>query len=665
MRHDIFVPPPVNDLEPFVRAGVLGEAEIHVACTLASVDRDAGAEVLLAAALAVRAPLHGSICVDLATIRGTVVSSLESTAQLSTAQSGGEATGEPLSETAAGEADHGPDLASLPWPDPAAWLTRVCDSPLVLVVDESTTRAEVDGRLRPLVVDDGRLYMARYWSLERYVAADLRERSRSSGEHDPNTPVPAAKDLAGSAEREVRRLFDASATPAHPVDDGQLAAALAAVERDFVVISGGPGTGKTTTVARLLAGLVGGLDAQGLERRVALVAPTGKASARMAEAIRAAVGELGGVLSESVVEHLNRLEAVTIHRLLGSGKGGGLRHDRTNRLPHDILIVDEVSMVSLSLMAHLLAAVRPGAKIILVGDPYQLASVEAGSVLGDIVGIGTVDYTGAGPQAPATISAAVRILSTVHRQDTDSAILELAEAIREGRADDVMALLRSGRPDLTWIDPVDPGGRARLVELEDEITDTAGAAVEAARAGDIEGSLRAIGGVKVLCALRRSPGGVEDWNRRVEARLRSQHMIDQAASYPGRPVMVTRNDYLNKVFNGDVGVAVPLDRRYQVWFARAGAVQMVEEVRLDHSVTQWAMSIHKSQGSEFAHAVVALPAQRSRVLTRELLYTGVTRARELLTVVAGEAAIRLAVERRVARASGLHQRLSDAVEDPR
>jgi len=658
VRSDLFVPVSVRELEPFVRAGVLGAAEINVACTFAVADPDAGFEVLLAAALAVRAPLHGSICVDLATVRDTVVSSLESAAQLGTAQSGGEAPEEPEVDLTDDEAGEQPDVLALDWPDPVDWLSRVCESPLVLVADEAAKLGDVDGRLQPIVAEDGRLYLTRYWSLERYVAADLRERSRASTEHEASVSADAPTGSAAAAEREVRRLFDAAATADHPVDQGQLAAALAAVDRDFVVISGGPGTGKTTTVARLLAGLVGGMEEQGVERRIALVAPTGKASARMTEAIRQAVGTLSGVLSEEVVEHLDGLEATTIHRLLGRGTGAGFRHGPADPLPHDILIVDEVSMVSLSLMAHLLAAVRPGAKVILVGDPYQLASVEAGSVLGDMVGIAGVGGVHAEPEPPAAIRDSVRSLSVVHRQGSDSAILELATAIRGGRADDVMALLRSERPDVTWIDPDDTSHKARLVHLEMEITDAAIGSVEAARADEIDRALEAITGVKVLCALHRGPGGVEGWNQRVEGRLRSAGTIGPARSYSGRPVMVTENDYLNEVFNGDVGVAVRVDDRYQVWFERAGGNQMVEEVRLDRSVTQWAMSIHKSQGSEFPHAVVALPPPPSRILTRELLYTGVTRAKDQLTVVAGEAAIRLAVERRVARASGLHLRLT-------
>jgi exodeoxyribonuclease V alpha subunit len=655
----------VHELEPFVRAGILGEAEIHVACTFATASGNTPFEVLLAAALAVRAPLHGSICVDLVTIRDTVVSSLESTAELGTAQSGDEAPETTEADSADGDVEDGGedggDLLALAWPDPLVWLARVRESPLVLVAEAATERGDVEGRLQPLVVDDDRLYLARYWSLERYVAADLRQRSRAARQHDADEATSAPTGVDAVVGREVRRVFEAAATASHPVDRGQLAAALAAVDRDFVVVAGGPGTGKTTTVARLLAGLVGGLDEQGVDRRIALVAPTGKASARMTEAIRRAVGELSGVLSGPVVDRLNGLEAVTIHRLLGRGAGAGFRHGPANPLPHDIVIVDEVSMVSLSLTAHLLAAVRPGAKVILVGDPYQLASVEAGSVLGDIVGLAGVGGTQVEPDPPAAIRDSIRTLGIVHRQGADSAILELATAVREGRADDVMVLLRAERTDLDWIDPDDPGDQARLRRLETAITDAATVAVQAARADDIDAALDAIGGVKVLCARRRGRGGVEDWNQRVEARLRSAGTIGPARSYSGRPVMVTENDYVNEVFNGDVGVAVRRHDRYQVWFPRAGGTQMVEEVRLDRSVTQWAMSIHKSQGSEFPHAVIALPAPPSRILTRELLYTAITRAQQQLTVVAGEPAIRLAVERRVARASGLHHRLAGEV----
>ena len=675
MNREVFVPPQVASLEPFVRAGVLGPTEVNVVCTFANVAPQESPEVLLAAALAVRAPLHGSICVELQTVRERVVSSIESTAQVSTTQAEGESssgsrhTTEIVADDDGGDVPVVPDLASLPWPDADQWLGLVASSPLVRVIDgagfESGTIDPSSEPLRPLVLERGRLYLARYWSLERYVAADLSERSRAASDadgHGGGGPTGGARaDLVAAADAEIRRVFDEAATlDGTEVDRTQLAAALAAVETDFVVISGGPGTGKTTTVARLLAGIVGAMVDSGQMRRIALVAPTGKASARMTEAIRGAVGALGDALSAEVVAHLGAIEATTVHRLLGGGRGSGFRHGHENPIPHDIVIVDEVSMVSLSLMAHLLVAVRPGAKVVLVGDPYQLASVEAGSVLGDVVGVGMGATANADPEPPASIRASVRTLGRVHRQGAESGILELATAIRDGRADDALALLRSEHgddSDVVWIDPGNSAHQPRRDGLESTLLATAGRAVDAARDGDIDAALASINEVKVLCALRRGTEGVEWWNQRIESRLRAEGRIRPSASYSGRPVMVIENDYINGVFNGDVGVAVRSGARYQVWFERAEGNKMVEEVRLDRSVTQWAMSIHKSQGSEFPHAVVALPPPPSRILTRELLYTAVTRAKGRVTLVASEASVRAAIGRQIARASGLYGRL--------
>jgi exodeoxyribonuclease V alpha subunit len=648
MTMSTFVPDAVRSLAAFVEAGVLGATEVNATCTFASAVGETHPDVLLAAALAVRAPLHGSICVDLQTIRDTVVSALEAVGRTG---DDGESFVGPSTEV---DPTVLPNVAHLAWPDPAGWLEQVSASALVAPVDGPA------GLLHPLVVDGGRLYLTRYWSLERYVAADLRYRSSA-----------ASQGLGEVAEAEVRRIFEVSAAArGHEVDPGQLAAALAAVERDFVVISGGPGTGKTTTVAQLLAGLVGAFTQMGVDRRISLVAPTGKAAMRMTEAIRGAVAGLGEVISSEVAAQLGSLEATTIHRLLGRADGGAFRHGPSDPLPQDILIVDEVSMVSLSLVAHLLAAVRPGAKVVLVGDPFQLASIEAGSVLADVVGIRTSldDHGGsaAGPapeeasdaEPPAAIRASVRTLGTIHRQGADSSILELATAIRRGRSDDVLAVLREGRPDLTWVDPDLPAHRPKLEAIEAEVTARGAAAVAAAERREVRAALEAIGQVKVLCARRRGPDGVDGWNRRIEGRLRSEGVIGPGPSYPGRPVMVLENDYLNAVYNGDVGVAVPVGDRFQVWFQRTVADRMVEEVRLDRSGTQWAMTIHKSQGSEFPHAVVVLPSS-SRLLSRELLYTAVTRAKDRLTLVASAASIEAAVDRRVARASGLQDRLQD------
>jgi exodeoxyribonuclease V alpha subunit len=726
---DLLVPPAVSILEPFVEAGVFGPTEVHLAATLAHTVGAEDPAVLLGAALAARAPLHGSVCIDVATIAHTVVSSLREPVDVVASRPADEvvadrgATDDDDDRTLlrvgdAGDAD--PDLDALGWPDARAWLAALAGSDLVDVVPPGDHRPAPagDGLLRPLVLDHGRLYLARYWHLERFVADDLLARTRAEATTDSAGPSP---DTVAAA---VAERFATTAGDPAAVDPAQLAAAQAVAHRNLVVIAGGPGTGKTTTVARLLTGLVlarPGGHAAAVER-IALAAPTGKAAARMTEAIRQAVERDAG-LPADVADHLRTLEATTIHRLLGP-RGVGFRHGPDNPLPHDLVIVDEVSMVSLSLMAHLLAGIRHDATVVLVGDPHQLASVEAGTVLGDVVGVRT---SGGEPTPPSGVAPSIRPLATVHRQAAGSAVLDLAAAVREGRSDDVLAVLRAEHPEVQWIDasvlgdhhtaseptlvpradrpdraageapetsgatgpqptlfdvglgdPEVDGGedagrhRARFEALRAEVFAVAERAVRSAARGldDADGlhdALDAIASLKVLCALRNGPGGVDRWNRDVDDHLRAAHLISRGDWYPGRPTMVTENDYVNHVFNGDVGVAVrgPDPRRdgsgaerHRVVFARAGREPtVVEAVRLDRVATQWAMSIHKSQGSEFPHAVVVLPPPPARILTRELLYTAVTRARERVTLVASEAAVRAAVDRPVARASGLAARL--------
>ncbi|MBK6858523.1 MAG: exodeoxyribonuclease V subunit alpha [Microthrixaceae bacterium] len=716
MRSPHLIPSEVAWIEPFVTAGVLGLTEIHLAATLALIDPASPTEVILGAALAARAPQHGSVCVEINSIRHTVISAATEPNDLVSVDAD---TTMALDTFGGGRDDDDPDylepidtaaaisIDDLEWPSPARWLAELSRSRLVRVASENP-----GGDLRPLVLDGGRLYLARHWYLERHVAADLAARA-TTVTFDADA-TSAAPNIAPVVEAHIADLFEmaARATGASP-DPDQVAAAQAVATSNLVVIAGGPGTGKTTTVAHLLAGLLwsanthkaDGRDpkwtaaqatalqavpptdaaapARGYDR-IALVAPTGKAAARMTEAIRQAVNGLSDHLPATVVEQLNALEAVTIHRLLGR-RGAGFNHGPDNPLPHDLVIIDEVSMVSLSLMAHLLVAIPPHTKVVMVGDPYQLASVEAGTVLGDMVGMRAAVDGQATP--PPVLTPAVRSLSTIHRQGKDSSILDLAAAIREGRSDHVVDLLTDGAVDLTWIDAdavsTDRTGTAntagakprghraehvrRLEQLTSEVRDSATEAVRAAEADDIEAALAAIESVKVLCALRRGPTGVDHWNRSVEDYLRRLTIIRRGDWYAGRPAMVTENDYVNHVFNGDVGVALPATTEvidgpeaanYRVVFARSGASHEVPAIRLDRVTTQWAMSIHKSQGSEFAHAVVVLPPPPARILTRELLYTGVTRAKQRLTVVASEVAIRAAVDRPVARASGMADRLS-------
>jgi exodeoxyribonuclease V alpha subunit len=335
-------------------------------------------------------------------------------------------------------------------------------------------------------------------------------------------------------------------------------------------------------------------------------------------------------------------------------------------------------MVSLSLMARLVESVRPDARLVLVGDPGQLASIEAGAVLGDIVGPAsdTLQISGAArsllgeatghdvgasdPQGGATIGDGIVVLDRVHR--FGGGIARLAEAIRRGDADEVMEVLASGPDDVRWIDVdvADAAGQEALAPIRDRAVAAARAVAEAARAGAGAEAIEALGSFRLLCAHRRGPEGVATWTDRMEAWLASE--IDDFSAdsrwYVGRPLLVTENDYELRLYNGDTGVVVQADPdRVSAAFERRGEIIEVSPSRLGVVDTVYAMTIHKSQGSQFETAAVLLPGPTSRILTRELLYTAATRARELLMLAGSEETIRAALARPIARASGLRRRL--------
>ncbi len=395
----------------FNRAGILSPSDVHVALRLARLGDTADDTVCLGAAFAARAPRLGHVCVDLATIR----------------------------QTASSDVDTPADLTVLPWPDPATWVARLAESALA-------------GDGRPLHLADTTLYLDRLWRDERQVARDLAARA--------SAPIDIARAPLAAA---MARLFE------HSDDDPDLQrlAAAAALVRRVSVVAGGPGTGKTRTVARVLA-LLDELAQADAARppRIALAAPTGKAAARLEEAVRAGADTMP--VEDAVRGRLRALRASTIHRLLGFNPGNRsrFRHNRDNRLPFDVVVVDETSMVSLSLMARLVEAVRPEARLILVGDPDQLASVEAGAVLGDIVGPASLgicmddaartrlaELTGqdvpAGPGPRAPIGDGIVVLKTVHRYG--GAIAELADAIHAGDAERAVAVLERDGTNVEWI----------------------------------------------------------------------------------------------------------------------------------------------------------------------------------------------------------------------
>jgi exodeoxyribonuclease V alpha subunit len=314
-----------------------------------------------------------------------------------------------------------------------------------------------------------------------------------------------------------------------------------------------------------------------------------------------------------------------------------------------VVIVDETSMVSLSLMARLVEAVRPQARLVLVGDPGQLTSIEAGAVLGDIVGPVGDDPAGAG--------AGIVVLDRVHR--FGSAIAALAGAIRRGDADATIHALSEQRDEVTWL-PVDADAHAALAPVHDGAVAAARAVIEAARNGEASQALGALAGFRVLCAHRRGPYGVQTWTDRIERWLATEveGFGAEGQWYVGRPLLVTENDYALRLYNGDTGVVVATAQgRVSAAFERRGEIVEFSPTRLAAVDSVYAMTVHKSQGSQFDTAAVLLPDPTSRLLTRELLYTAVTRARERLILAGTEEAIRLAVARPVARASGLRWRL--------
>lgn len=498
------------------------------------------------------------------------------------------------------------DLAAGAWPDPEEWLAAVAASPLT-------------GDPAVLRLEDDRLYLDRYWREEVQVCDDLLSRPRSAA-----AEVPPGLD----------RVFP------HAGYDEQRAAAALAATQPTTVLTGGPGTGKTTAVAGLLALLAEASDLAGdPSLRIALAAPTGKAAARLQEAVRREVARLPDADDR---RRLDGLTAMTLHRLLGvrPDTAARFRHHRDNRLPHDVVVVDESSMVSLTMMARLLEALRPEARLVLVGDPDQLASVEAGAVLADLV-------DGLGARSDVRIAR----LETSHR--FGESIGALAAAVREGREDDVLALLRAGSDRVVFDETDDPAAALRPVLLPRAL-----ALREAAEPGDVDAALTLLERHRLLCAHRDGPFGVRLWNREVERWISEETGEGIWSSwYPGRPFLVTANDYGLGIFNGDAGVAVGPAGALRAHVAAVGGHVDLATSRVSDVDTMHAMTIHKSQGSQAHEISVLLPPPDSRLLTRELFYTALTRAESLVRVVGTEESVRSAVRRQVSRASGLAERL--------
>ena len=569
--------------------------------------------LVAAAALASRATGGGDVCVDLAEFAGRPVP-------------GG----------------------SVVMPPFDAWTAALRNSPAV----------GQPGDFCPLVLDgSGRLYLYRYWDYEKRLAENLL--ARASGTADG---VDIALLRAGLAH-----YFR------DPLDSEQKRAAAIAVLRRLCVISGGPGTGKTFTVVKILALLA--QQARGRPLAVGLAAPTGKAAARVQEAIRLALDRLG---LDAEVRACLPDEAYTVHRLLGARPDSVYyRHDRDHPLALDVLVVDEASMADLALMAKLAEALPARTRLVLLGDKDQLASVEAGAVLGDIcAGSGRsaefaarlaevldapVEEVSSVAEGRSPLADSIALLNRSYRFGAESGIGKLARLVNQGEGEGALQLLESGaHGDIAWHTIAAPALKAALASgILDRLARYLDSVREGAALQEIFGWFNAF---RVLCAHRSGPMGVATVNRIIEAGLEEKNLIDTHQTwYAGRPIMVSRNDYALQLFNGDVGITLPDPEaagRLKVFFPGGdGTMRKFAPARLAEHETVYAMTVHKAQGSEFAQVLMILPPDLSRIMSRELVYTGITRARDRVEIWGSKGTFVQAVQRRLVRASALQERL--------
>ncbi len=546
-----------------------------------------------------------------------------------------------------------PELAQAAWLaagqlDVVGWQRRLSAS--AAVGDGSTAM--------PMVLQQQRLYLQRMWQNEGEVAEFISSDS-----------LPQAVE-----EAELRAILDQLFGEATDEPDWQKIAAAVAATRRIAVISGGPGTGKTTTVAKLLAALV--QLAEGRRLRIQLAAPTGKAAARLTESLGSAGKQLALTPEQRA---LFPTEASTLHRLLGAQPNSQrMRYHSGNRLHLDVLVVDEASMVDLPMMARLIAALPAQARVIFLGDRDQLASVEAGAVLGDICRFAEQGYSvaraeqlsrltgcllqGESAQAEAAVRDSLCLLRKSYRFDANSGIGQLASAVNTGNGKLALAALDGRFSDVSGYPLAETQDYQAL--LDACVTGYRDYLQQVVAGADAVAVLAAFGRFQVLCALREGPFGIAGLNERIETGLQRAGLIQRKPGaagrwYSGRPVMIGRNDSALGLFNGDIGIALRDETgELRVHFQLPdGSIKSVQPSRLPAHETAYAMTVHKSQGSEFDHTVLVLPNHFLPVLTRELVYTAITRARRQLSLYAIDAVLMRAIRTPTQRRSGLAERL--------
>lgn len=606
------------------------EISRHFARFMLKLAGEKSSELFLAAGLVSRYTGKGHICLDLSTIAG------HSTAE--------------VCEGAKGD---------ITCPELGHWIS----------VLRKTSLVGRPGEFKPLILNDaGRLYLYRYWEYEKTLADNLKMRlDRLYGDLD-------IKLLQSG----LKRFFPHPSGKDGP--DWQRIAALTSVYRMFSIISGGPGTGKTLTAVKILALLVE--HAKGGSLRIASAAPTGKAAARLKEAIRTAKEELA---CSSEVRSMIPDDVSTIHRLLGTIRGSSsFRYNEENPLPYDVVMVDEASMVDLPLMAKLIQAVPHKSRLILLGDKDQLASVEPGAVLGDmcdtdrihsfsrqfackVAEISGEKISGENLDEEGGLRDSIVVLSKSYRFGLDSGIGLVSRAVNEGDGAKALSLLKRNKGlkgageekfcDISWSQCPHPVKIGKA--LNELVIQGYG---DYLKTDNPQEALRLFNKFRLLCALRQGPYGVSQINSMVEKALQGAGLIHpQGSHYIGRPVMVTQNDYQMELFNGDIGIILPdvsAGSALRVYFPTPdGGLRKILPARLPAHETVYAMTVHKSQGSEFERLLLLLPDRDSQVLTRELIYTGLTRAMEHVEVWGREEVFLKAVARRIQRQSGLRDAL--------
>ena len=619
---------PHQEFQAFIKAEVFTATEVHAAQRITnavfSTTSTTNATFIdyLSVAIAVWAPVNGHVCIDLENVRQQVRDELGSARE---------------------EFDQKSQDA-LDWPSLAEWHQHLANSPLVFI-PEPDNIDHID-HTKPLVLFGNMLYLTRQWADEGTVAIALRTRLTAA-------PTP----LSAQATTWVEAVFGKGSV------DYQAQAVIKALTHNTTVLLGGPGTGKTYTIAGMLHAFYSEHAANNTAGninplRVAIAAPTAKA----ARQVTTSVG-LSLALQHFPQTHADLIGSVTktsstIHRLLGwsPGNRGRFAHHAQNFLPYDIVIIDEVSMVSLPLMARLLEALAPTTKLVLVGDPQQLKSVEAGAVLPDIASLHGDDTY------PIT-----KLLSNRRQADeTDptkvndigllATKISVANLSQED-ADKVLEFIKARTNEITFIAlpdaSADPSKSAQVLAKIDEHLQGYRNALKDAKLGNTRGALDALASVRVLCGHRKGPYGVSAWNNLVTNTIG----VSTARGAVGQPLLNTRNDLRTGLVNGDTGIVVRKPSGHKVVFSTQDKEKEFEPSALEDIEVAFATTIHKSQGSEYHTVIVVVPPVGSPLLRRELLYTAVTRARKHLVLIASEDAITTAVMSTINRASGLAARV--------